>query len=122
MVVPWSVFFAIVRYALPAAGVTPAWYVVLPAALVVMVVPMSALMRYRGHPRRDIVEMNAAMFAGMLVAMPLIRMVLPSLGVTLGLETIFPIALVAMTVPMLLLMHVRRDRHAHHGHGDASQA
>lgn len=122
MVVPWVVFFVVVRYVLPAAGLTPAWYVVLPVALVVMVVPMSALMRYRGHSARDIIEMNAAMFAGMLVAMPLIRMVLPSLGVSLGLETIFAVALVAMTAPMLLLMHVRRERHAHHSHSDASEA
>ena len=49
-------------------------------------------------------------------------MVLPALGVSLGLETIFPIALVAMTAPMLLVMHLRRERHAHHGPGHATEA
>jgi hypothetical protein len=121
MVVPWSLFFVAVRYVLPGAGVTLAWFVVLPLALVVMVVPMTALMRYRGHAVRDIVEMNAAMFAGMVVAMPVLRLVLPSLGIAVGLEAIFPIALVAMTAPMLLVMYLRRARYAHH-HGRPSEA
>lgn len=116
MVIPWSAFFLVVHFALPGAGLTPAWFFLMPIALVVMVVPMTALMVYRGHGIRDIVEMNASMFAGMIVVMPVIRIVLPAMGVRLGLEVIFPIALVAMTAPMVALMYLRREHYSHHVH------
>jgi len=121
MVIPWSVFFFVVQFALPSAGLTPGWFVLMPIAIAVMIVPMSALMLYRRHPGRDIVEMNAAMFAGMLVVMPVTRMVLPAMGVQLGLEWIFPIALVAMTAPMVALMYFRREHYTHHAHGGMSR-
>jgi hypothetical protein len=114
MVIPWSAFFLVVRIVLPAAGLTPAWFFLIPIAIGVMVIPMTALMLYRRHPGRDIVEMNAAMFAGMLVVMPVARMVL-------GLEWIFPIALVAMTAPMVALMYFRREHYTHHAHGGMSR-
>jgi hypothetical protein len=116
MAIPWSAFFLVVHFLLPSAGLTPAWLFLMPIAIAVMVVPMTALMLYRGHSGRDILEMNASMFAGMLVVIPLARMVLPAMGVQLGLAEIFPIALVAMTAPMILLMYVRREHHAHHVH------
>lgn len=116
MVVPWSAFFLVVRIILPAAGVMPAWSFVIPIAIAVMVIPMSALMLYRRHSGRDIVEMNAAMFAGMLMVMPPVRVVLPAMGVQLGLEWIFPIGLVAMTAPMIALMYFRREHYTHHAH------
>lgn len=117
MVIPWSAFWMIVHFALPSAGLTPAWFFLMPIAIAVMVVPMTALMLYRRHSGRDIVEMNASMFAGMLLVMPVIHLLLPSLGVQLGLEAIFPIALVAMTAPMIVLMYVRREHYTHHAHG-----
>lgn len=118
MVVPWSAFFLIVNFALPAAGLTLAWFVLAPISIVVMVVPMSAFMLYRHASGRDIVEMNASMFAGMLVAIPILRFVLPTMGVQLSLDVIFPIALFAMTAPMVALMFLRRDRHMHHVQGE----
>jgi hypothetical protein len=117
MVIPWSIFWLVVHLALPSAGLTPAWFFLMPIGLAVMIVPMSAWMLYRRHSGRDIVEMNAAMLAGMLAVMPVIHLVLPPLGVKLGLEAIFPIALVAMTAPMIALMYVRRERYTHHAHG-----
>jgi hypothetical protein len=122
MVIPWSVFFVVVHFALPSAGLTPAWFVLMPVALVVMVVPMTALMIYRGHGLRDIVEMNAAMFAGMIVVMPVVRVGLPAAGVQLGLDLIFPIALVAMTAPMVALMYLRREHYSHHVHASMSSS
>lgn len=116
MVLPWSVFFLVVHLGLPSAGLTPAWFFLMPVALLVMIVPMTSLMVYRGHGIRDIVEMNAAMFAGMVVVMPVVRMGLPAVGVQLGLELIFPIALVAMTAPMVALMYLRREHYSHHVH------
>jgi hypothetical protein len=107
----------VVHFALPSAGLTPAWFFLMPIAIAVMVVPMTALMLYRRHSGRDILEMNASMFAGMLLVMPVIHLLLPSLGVQLGLEAIFPIALVAMTAPMIVLMYVRREHYTHHAHG-----
>jgi hypothetical protein len=117
MVIPWSAFWMIVHFALPSAGLTPAWFFLMPIAIAVMVVPMTVLMLYRRHSGRDIIEMNASMFAGMLLVMPAIHLLLPSLGVQLGLEAIFPIALVAMTAPMIVLMYVRREHYTHHAHG-----
>jgi hypothetical protein len=116
MAIPWSAFFVVVHFALPGAGFTPASFLLMPVAIVVMVVPMTALMLYRGHGLRDIIEMNAAMFAGMIVVMPMVRVVLPTLGVQLGLDLIFPIALVAMTAPMVVLMYLRREHYSHHVH------
>jgi len=116
MVIPWSAFFVVVHYALPGAGFTLAWFLLMPVAIVVMVVPMTALMMYRGHGLRDIVEMNAAMFAGMIVVMPVVRIVLPAVGVQLDLNLIFLIALVAMTAPMVALMYLRREHYSHHVH------
>jgi hypothetical protein len=118
MVIPWSAFFFVVHLALPSAGLTPAWFFLVPIAIAVMIVPMTAVMLYRRHSGRDIVEMNGAMFAGMLVVMPIARMVLPAIGVQLGLEVIFPTALVAMTAPMIVLMYVRREHYTHHGQDD----
>lgn len=120
MALPWSAFFLVARYILPQLGIIPGWQVLMPVAIAVMVLPMTVLMLYRGHAGRDIVEMNASMFAGMLVILPIVRLVLPSLGVTLGLETLFPIALIGMTAPMVGLMYLRRGRYAHHGHQAAS--
>jgi hypothetical protein len=114
MVLPWSVFFVVARVVLPAAGIEPALVILMPFAIAAMVLPMTGWMLYRGHAGRDILEMNASMFAGMLVVLPAVRIVLPAMGVSLGLEAIFPIALVAMTAPMLALMYFRRERHAHH--------
>jgi hypothetical protein len=51
----------------------------------------------------------------MLVVMPIVRLLLPALGVQFGAE-IFPIALVAMTAPMIALMYVRPERYTHHAH------
>jgi len=116
MVIPWSAFFVVVHFALPGAGFTPAWFLLMPVAIVVMVVPMTALMMYRGHGLRDIVEMNAAMFAGMIVVMPVVRILLPAVGVQLDLNLIFLIALVAMTAPMVALMYLRREHYSHHVH------
>jgi hypothetical protein len=116
MVIPWSAFFVVVHFVLPGAGVTAAWFLLMPVAILVMVVPMTALMIHRGHGVRDILEMNAAMFAGMIVVMPVVRVVLPAIGVQLGLDLIFPIALVAMTAPMVALMYVRREHYSHHLH------
>jgi hypothetical protein len=122
MVVPWSAFFLVVHFGLPRAGVSPASFLLVPIALLVMVVPMSALMLFRGHGLRHILEMNASMFAGMIVVMPAVRIVLPAMGVQLGLELIFPVALVAMTAPMVLLMYVRREHYAHHVHAVVSSS
>jgi hypothetical protein len=116
MVVPWSLFWMIVHFALPSAGLTPAWSILMAIGIAVMVVPMTSLMLYRRHSGRDIVEMNASMFAGMLVVMPIVRLLLPALGVQFGLAEIFPIALVAMTAPMIALMYVRREHYTHHAH------
>ena len=121
MVIPWSAFFLVVRIILPTAGLTPAWFYMFPIAIAVMVIPMTALMLYRRHSGRDIVEMNAAMFAGMLVVMPVVHIVLPAMGVQLGLEWIFPIALVAMTAPMVIVMYLRREHYSHHAHGTMSK-
>ena len=121
MAIPWSAFFLVVRIVFFALGLTPAWFFLIPIAIAVMVIPMTALMLYRRHPGRDIVEMNAAMFAGMLVVMPVAHMVLPAMGVQLGLEWIFPIALVAMTAPMVALMYFRREHYTHHAHGGISE-
>ena len=76
MVIPWSAFWMVVHFALPSAGLTPAWFFLMPIAIAVMVVPMTALMLYRRHSGRDIVEMNASMFAGMLLVMPVIHLLL----------------------------------------------
>lgn len=116
MVLPWSAFFVTARYVLPAAGISPEWTVLMPAGIAVMILPMTAWMLHRGHAGRDIVEMNASMFAGMLVVLPVVRFGLPSIGVPLGLEAIFPVALVGMTAPMVALMYLRRARYAHHAH------
>jgi hypothetical protein len=122
MVVPWSAFFLIVHFGLPRAGVSPPSFLLVPVALLVMVGPMSALMLFRSHGLRHILEMNASMFAGMIVAMPVVRIVLPAMGVQLGLDLIFPIALLAMTVPMVLLMYVRREHYAQHVHAGVASS
>ena len=120
MVLPWSAFFVVARIVLPAAGIAPAWQVLMPLAIAVMVLPMTGWMLYRGHAARDVVEMNVSMFAGMLVVLPVVRVVLPAIGVSVGLEAIFPIALVGMTAPMLALMYFRRERYANHAHHHAA--
>ena len=115
MVLPFGVFFLIARVALPAAGYILPIAIMLPSALAVMVVPMSAWMRHRHHTRRDVVEMNVAMFAGMLVVIPLARFMFPAM--LSGPERFLPVMLVAMTLPMVGLMYARRGRDVHAAHG-----
>lgn len=120
MVIPWSAFFVVFRFALPAAGIETGWQILAPLGIAAMVLPMTAWMLYRGHPGRDVLEMNLSMFAGMFLVLPVVRFGLPALGVSLGLEAIFPVALVAMTGPMIALMYARRGRYAHDAHHAAS--
>jgi hypothetical protein len=116
MVVPFGVFFVLVRIALPAAGLSLPFLAVALSGIAVMVVPMTALMLYRRQSVRDIVEMNLAMFAGMLTLMPLSRVLFLAAGIALGLEQFLVLALVAMTAPMIVLMYVRRQHHTNHSH------
>ena len=115
MVLPFGVFFLLARVALPAAGYTLPITIMIPSALATMVVPMSAWMRHRHHAWRDVVEMNVAMFAGMLVVIPLARFTFPAL--LSGSERVLPVMLVAMTLPMVGLMYARRGRDPHEAHG-----
>ncbi len=116
MVIPFGIFFAVVRVILPSIGFSPQFFFLFPVALVVMFVPMTAWMLFRRHSWRDIAEMNGSMVAGMLVLMPVARFAFPSLFGVSGFGQMFPLMLVAMTVPMILLMYARREHYAHHGH------
>lgn len=80
-----------------------------------MVVPMVGLMRYRGHPWSDGVEMSAAM---------LVPMLLPVIPVELGADlpglsegSLMMISHVTMIAGMVLLMLYRWDRYACGAHG-----
>jgi hypothetical protein len=115
MVLPFAVFFAVVRVVFPSAEVSPPFSLI-PVGILVMVVPMTALMLFRRHGLRDILEMNASMFAGMLIVIPAARLALPTIGIPFGLEQTFVVAVVAMTTPMIALMYARRRRYAHHAH------
>ncbi len=116
MVVPFSIFFVVMRVALPSMGVTPSFLLMFPIALLAMIVPMTAWMLYRHHPLRDIVEMNASMFAGMIVVLPIARFAFPSTFTDSGSGVIFPLILIAMTAPMVILMYVKREHYTHYGH------
>lgn len=118
MVIPFSVFFVVVRVILPSVGFSPSFFLLFPVALVVMVVPMTTWMLIRRHSWRNIAEMNGSMFAGMLVLLPIARFAFPSLFAESGFGLIFPLVLVAMTVPMILLMYARREHYTHHGHNN----
>lgn len=120
MVVPFSIFFVVMRVTLPSVGFSPPFFLMFPSALFVMIVPMTAWMLYRHHPLRDIVEMNASMFAGMLVVLPIARFAFPSTFTDSGSGVIFPLILIAMTAPMVILMHVKREHYTHHGHSSVS--
>ncbi len=123
MVIPFSIFFVVVRVILPSAGFSASFSILFPSALVMMVVPMTAWMLFRRHSWRDIAEMNGSMFAGMLVLLPVARFAFPSSFAGSGFNLIFPLMLVAMTAPMILLMYARREHYTHHGHsGHGNQA
>jgi hypothetical protein len=116
MVIPFGVFFAVMRLVLPSMGFSPSFFL-FPVALVVMFVPMTAWMMFRHHPWRDIAEMNGSMVAGMLVLLPIARFAFPSLFAVSGFGSMFPLMLVAMRVPMIFVMYARREHYTHHGHG-----
>jgi hypothetical protein len=123
MVVPFGIFYAAMRLALQPAGPSRPFFFLFPVALVVMFVPMTAWMVFRHHPARDIAEMNGSMVAGMAVLLPIARFGFPWLFSVSGFGLMFPLMLVAMTVPMILLMFARREHYTHHGHhADGGQA
>lgn len=126
MAIPMAAFGLTVFALLPLVGVDarPGDGSALGVGLVVvalagMTVPMAWLMRARGHSWRHVGEMTLAMFAPMIVFVPLVRMVLPAFGFTPAMGAMLPFALVAMTGGMLALMFFQRSRYEHDpaGHG-----
>lgn len=121
MAIPMVVLAGTFWIALPAAGLegfrpgagTAAGVLAVAAAVALMTTPMIALMRRRGHPWREAGEMTLAMFAPLVLLAPLLRIALPRWGIAVGPSVMVPVALVAMTLPMVLLMLWRRDRYDH---------
>lgn len=95
---------------------SPSGVIALVVALSGMTVPMMVLMRVRGHSWHHVWEMNAAMFVPLVVIMPVIRILLPNAGIELPAFIMLPIAFVAMTGGMIVLMLVRRDTYSEHSH------
>ena len=79
-----------------------------------MVIPMAAWMRFRGHGRRPVVEMSAAMYAGFVVLFPLLW-----LGV-IDTDGLMLLGHVLMLLLMLAAMLARPGEysgsHGHHAH------
>ncbi|WP_328531053.1 hypothetical protein OG984_07985 [Nocardioides sp. NBC_00368] len=81
-----------------------------------MVIPMAAWMRFRGHGRRPVVEMSAAMYAGFVVLFPFLW-----LG-AIDADGLMLLGHVLMLLLMLAAMLARPGEysgHAHHGHAHA---
>lgn len=95
---------------------SPGGLIALAVALLGMTVPMIALMRVRGHSWRHAWEMTGAMFIPLVVIMPVVRLFLPRAGIELPPVFMLPIAFVAMTGGMIVLMLLRRDLYSKHPH------
>jgi len=95
---------------------SPSGVIALVVALSGMTVPMMVLMRVRGHSWRHVWEMTAAMFVPLVVIMPVMLLFLPRAGIELTPVIMLPIAFVAMTGGMIVLMLFRRDAYSEHSH------
>ena len=95
---------------------SPGGLIALAVALLGMTVPMIVLMRVRGHSWRHVWEMTGAMFVPIVFIMPVVRILLPSIGITITPGFMLPVAFVAMTAGMIVLMLFRRDVYSKHPH------
>ena len=95
---------------------SPSGLIALVVALLGMTIPMMALMRMRGHSWRHVWEMTGAMFVPIVFIMPVVRILLPRIGITITSGFMLPLAFVAMTAGMIVLMLLRRDVYSKHPH------
>jgi hypothetical protein len=85
-----------------------------------MVVPMAAWMRLRGHSRRPVVEMSAAMYAGFVVLFPFLWLGVVDTGGLMLLGHV--LMLLFMLAAMLARPAEYSGSHAHHARADARAA
>lgn len=95
---------------------SPSGLIALVVALLGMTVPMMVLMRMRCHSWRHVWEMTGAMFVPIVFIMPVVRILLPGIGITITPGFMLPLAFVAMTAGMIVLMLLRRDIYSKHPH------
>ena len=123
MLIPMSILAIGFNLVLPWLGInvrpgvaSPGGLIALAVALLGMTVPMIALMRVRGHSWRHVWEMTGAMFAPFVVIMPVVRIFFPRVGIEITPGFLLPLAFVAMTAGMIVLMLFRRDLYSKHPH------
>jgi len=95
---------------------SPSGLIALVVALLGMTVPMMVFMRMRGHSWRHVWEMTGAMFVPLVLIMPVVRILLPRIGITIAPGFMIPLAFVAMTAGMIVLMLLRQDVYSKHHH------
>ncbi|MEK6691697.1 MAG: hypothetical protein AABY78_10500 [Nitrospirota bacterium] len=127
MLIPMTLLAVTFQAMLPWLGVnlspgisSPARIMMIVVAILVMTIPMIVLMRVRGHSWQHVWEMTGAMFAPLVIIMPIVRVVLPRANITLTPALMLPIGFVAMTGGMIVLMYLRKDvysKHTHKHHG-----